>query len=78
MADALSHAGAVSSGGVLLHGLGQPLYLRRGPSSQSVPGPADTLGDTDFVAWVLREHQNVGICICTHVLVPPLLLPSSC
>ena len=68
VADALSHTGAVSTGSVfapwskfsLSTQDGGPL----GPSSQSGPGPADTLGDTDFVAWALRvapECRNLHL-----------------
>ena len=56
VADALSHTGAVSTGSVfapwsefsLSAQDGGPL----GPSSQSGPGSADTLVDTDFVGPV--------------------------
>ena len=65
VADALSHAGAVSTGSVFdpwsklcssTHD-GGPL----GPLSQSGrPGSDATLGDTDFVAWALRVAPECG------------------
>ena len=81
VADALSHTGAVSTGNVFapwsklsLSALdGGPL----GPLSQSGPGSADTLVDTDFVAWALRV-ANVVTYTCIRLLVPPLPSPSSC
>ena len=71
VADALSHTGAVSTGSVfapwskfsLSTQDGGPL----GPSSQSGPGPADTLGDTDFVAWALRVAPE---CRNLHLRTP--------
>ena len=54
--------------GVFLHhGLGVVLYPRwgtTGPSSPNVPSQGNTLGDTDFVAWVLRvapECRNLHL-----------------
>ena len=68
VADALSHTGAVSSGSVFAPWSRVSLSTQDGgplgPSSQSVPSPADTLGDTDFVAWVLRvapECRNLHL-----------------
>ena len=61
---------------------GQHLYPRRGTtgsSSRSVPSPADTIGDTDFVVWVLRAAPECrNLHLHTPVVPTPLLLPSSC
>ena len=58
VADALSHTGAVSSGSVFAPWSRSSLSTQDGgplgPSSPNVPSQGDTLGDTDFVAWILR------------------------
>ena len=69
VADALSHAGDVSTGSVFAPWSklrsstpdGGPL----GPLSQSdLAGSTDTLGDTDFIVWALRvapECSNLNL-----------------
>ena len=68
VADALSHAGAASSGSVFAPWSKSSLSTQDGgplgPSSPSISSPGDTLGDTDFVAWVLRvapECRNLHL-----------------
>ena len=71
VADALSHPGAVSSGSVFVPWFRVSLSTQDGgmvgPSSPSVPSPADTTGDTDFVVWVLRA---VPECRNLHLRTP--------
>ena len=71
VADALSHTGAVSSGSVFAPWAKVSLSTQDGgplgPSSQSVPSPADALGDTDFLHGSLGYHHE---CRNLHLHTP--------